>query len=218
MGKRGSTAAGATTGAAVKKAKSADGETSAVGNWVQSKISDKELDTAEKNGLLRHDPAEALAAGPEIIPRPPPGFRVMFIAFILRGLSFPPHPFLRGLIYVYGIQLHDLNPNTILHLACFVTLCECFLGIKPHWALWRRIFIIRRPLQFQTGGFSCQVRLDVPYFNLQTPENNPGWRTKWFYAKDKSPAGKNFRLEEFQAITDLRPRASWKHELSDEKL
>jgi hypothetical protein len=111
-----------------------------------------------------------------------------------------------------------LNPNTILHLACFITLCECFLGIEPHWALWRRIFIIRRPLQFQTGGFSCQVCPDVPYFNLQTPENNPGWRTKWFYAKDKSFAGENFGLEEFQAISDLRPRASWKHELSAEEL
>jgi hypothetical protein len=142
----------------------------------------------------------------------------MFIAFILWGLSFPSHPFLCGLLYVYGIQLHDLNPNTILHLACFVTLCECFLGIEPHWPLWRRISIIRRPLQFQTGGFSCQVRPGVPYFNLQTSENNPGWRTKWFYAKDRSSGGENFRLEEFQAITDLRPRASWKHELSAEEL
>jgi hypothetical protein len=142
----------------------------------------------------------------------------MFIAFILWGLSFPPHPFLRGLLYVYGIQLHDLNPNTVLHLACFITLCECFLGIEPHWALWRRIFIIWRPLQFQTGGFSYQVCPDVPYFNLQTPENNPGWRTKWFYAKDKSPAGENFGLEEFQAISDLRPQASWKHELSAKEM
>jgi hypothetical protein len=62
------------------------------------------------------------------------------------------------------------------------------------------------------------VRPDVPYFNLLTPENNPRWRTKWFYAKDKSPVGKDFGLEEFQAITDLRPRASWKHELSDKEL
>jgi hypothetical protein len=132
MPKRGSTATGAAAGAAAKKAKTAEGETPAVGNWVQSKTSERELDNAEKNGLLRHDPAETLAAWLEIIPRPPPGFQVMFIAFILRGLSFPPHPFLRGLLYVYVIQLHDLNPNTILHLACFVMLCECFLGIKPH--------------------------------------------------------------------------------------
>jgi hypothetical protein len=25
----------------------------------------------------------------------------------------------------------------ILHIACFITLYECFLGIEPHWALWR---------------------------------------------------------------------------------
>jgi hypothetical protein len=40
----------------------------------------------------------------------------------------------------------------------------------------------------------CQ---DVEYFNLQTPENNPGWSTKWFYARDKSSAGQSFGLEEF---------------------
>jgi hypothetical protein len=166
-------------------------------------------------GLLKNTLVELLAAGPEIVPRPPPRFRVIFIAFLLRGLSLPPHPFLRGLLFAYGIQLHDLNPSTILHIACFITLCECFLGIEPHWALWRRIFVIRRPL---TSGFSCQVRQDIPYFNLQTPENNPGWRTKWFYAKDKSSNGENFRLEEFQATVVLRPRVSWKHDLSDEEM
>jgi hypothetical protein len=218
MGKRGSTATGATASAAAKKAKTTDTDAFVIGNWVQSKIEGKDLDSVEKTGILKHDPAEALAADPEIIPRPPPGFRVMFLAFILQGLSFSPHPFFCGLLYAYGIQLHDLNPNTILHLVCFVRLCECFLGIEPYWALWHQIFIIRRPLHYQTGGFSCQVRLDVPYFNLQTPENNPGWTMKWFYAKDKSPAGKDFGLKEFQAITDLRPRVSWTHELFEEEM
>jgi hypothetical protein len=216
MGKRGSTAAGATAGAAAKKAKTADADTSVVGNWVQTKIGDKELSHTEKMGLLKNEPAESLAAGPEIVHWPPPGFRVIFLAFMLRGLSLPPRPFLRGLLFAYGIQLLDLNPNMILHIACFITLCECFLGIEPHWALWRRIFAVWHPLRYQTGGFSCQVRPDVPYFNLQTPENNPGWRTKWFYAKDKSSAGEDFGLEEFWATTILRPRVSWRHELSDE--
>jgi hypothetical protein len=173
MGKRGSSATGAAAGAAAKKAKMTDADTSVVGNWVQTKVGDKELSQAEKMNLLKNTPAESLAAGPEIIPRPPPGFRVIFIAFLLRGLSLPPHPFLRGLLFAYGIQLHDLNSNTILHIAYFITLCECFLGIEPYWALWHQIFIIRCPLQFQSGGFSCQVRPGVPYFNLQMPENNP---------------------------------------------
>jgi hypothetical protein len=157
MGKRGLTATGA-AGAAAKKAKTADADPPTIGNWVQTKFGDKELASAEKIGLLKNDVAEILIAGPEIIPRPPTGFRVIFLAFLLRGLSFPLHSFLRGLLFAYGIQLHDLNPNTILHIAWFVMLCECFLGIEPHWALWHRIFIIRRPLHYQTGGFSCQVR------------------------------------------------------------
>jgi hypothetical protein len=138
MGKRRSTAAGA----AAKKIKTADADPPTVGNWVQTKIGDRELASTEKVGPLKNDPAEVLAAGPEIVPRPPLGFWVLFLAFLLRGLSLPLHPFLRGLLFAYGIQLHDLNPNTILHIACFITLCECFLGIEPHWALWRRIFII----------------------------------------------------------------------------
>jgi hypothetical protein len=214
MGKRNSTAAGAATGAAAKKAKTADTDAPAVGNWVQTKVQEKDLQSAEKIGILKNDPAETLAAGPEIIPRPPAGFQVLFLAFILRGISFPPHPFLRGLLFAYGIQLHDLNPNTILHIACFVTLCECFLGIEPHWALWHQIFIIRRPLHYQTGGFSYQLRQDVEYFNLQTPENNLGWRTKWFYARDKPFAVQNFGLEEFRPTTVIQPQVSWAHELS----
>jgi hypothetical protein len=218
MGRRSSTVAGAATGAVAKKTKTADADGSIIGRWVQTKVGDKELSQADKMGLLKNAPAESLAAGPEIIPRPPPGFRVIFIAFLLRGLSLPPHPFLRGLLFAYGIQLHDLNPNTILHIACFITLCECFLGIEPHWAPWRRIFAIRHPLPFQTDGFGCQVRPDVEYFNLQTPKNNPGWRTKWYYAKDKSSDGENFELKEFQPTGVLRPRVSWRHDLSDEEM
>jgi hypothetical protein len=103
MGKRGSTTTGATAGAAAKKAKTADADTSVIGNWVQSKVGDKELSQAEKMSLLKNDPVESLAAGPEIVPRPSPGFRVIFVAFLLRGLSLPPHPFLRGLLFAYGI-------------------------------------------------------------------------------------------------------------------
>jgi hypothetical protein len=137
MGKRSSSAAGAAAGAAAKKSKTGDADTPIVGRWVQTKTGDKELSQVKKMGLLKNTSAESLAAGPEIIPRPPLGFRVIFITFLLRSLSLPPHLFLRGLLFAYRFQLHDLNPNTILHIACFITLCECFLGIEPHWALWR---------------------------------------------------------------------------------
>jgi hypothetical protein len=103
MGKRGSSATGATAGADAKKAKMADADTSVVGNWVQTKVGDKELSRAENMSLLKNTPAESLTAGPEIVPRPPPRYRVIFVAFLLWGLSLPPHPFLRGLLFAYGI-------------------------------------------------------------------------------------------------------------------
>jgi hypothetical protein len=41
------------------------------------------------------------------------------------------------------VQLHQLTPNSILHIACFITLCESFLGIDPHFLLWRALFWLR---------------------------------------------------------------------------
>jgi hypothetical protein len=62
------------------------------------------------------------------------------------------------------------------------------------------------------------VRPDIEYFNLRTPENNPGWRSKWFYAKDKPSVGQEFGLDEFRPTNILRPRASWAHELTEEEM
>ena len=38
-----------------------------------------------------------------------------------------------------GIQLHHLTPDSILHIAIFVQLCEAFLGIHPHFDLFRSL-------------------------------------------------------------------------------
>jgi hypothetical protein len=62
------------------------------------------------------------------------------------------------------------------------------------------------------------VRQDVEYFNLQTLENNPGWRTKWFYARDRPSTGQRFGLDEFRPTNVLRPWASWAHELTEEEM
>jgi hypothetical protein len=45
-----------------------------------------------------------------------------------------------------------------------------------------------------------------------------GWRTKWFYAKDKSSDGETFGLEEFQTTSVLRSRVSWRHDLLEEEM
>jgi hypothetical protein len=108
MGKRSSsvagTAAGAAAGAAKKaKTKATDADASPMGNWVQTKFLEKDWQYTTKIGILKNDPAEVQIARLEIIPRLPAGFRVLFFAFLLRGFSFPPHPFLCGLLFAYRI-------------------------------------------------------------------------------------------------------------------
>ena len=82
---------------------------------------------------------EALA---ENFPNPNKGERVCFVSFLLRGVGFPIHPYLRGLLEYYGPQLHKLMLGSILHIAGFVALCELFLGYEAHFDLWRNYFCL----------------------------------------------------------------------------
>jgi hypothetical protein len=73
-------------------------------------------------------------------------------------------------VYFYGVQLHQLMPNYILHIACFIMLCESFLGIDPHWGLWRKIFYLHRNASKEeihnVGGSIIVVRSDAQYFKF----------------------------------------------------
>jgi hypothetical protein len=103
-------------------------------SWVPSVFKQKDLEKAQANGLISADD-QVKFPSTERIPKPPSGFWVMFFDFLLRGLSLPAHEFLCGLLFIYGVQLHQLTPNSILHIACFITLYESFLGIEPHFLL-----------------------------------------------------------------------------------
>ena len=129
-----------------------------------------------KEGLL--PPPEKLvvrAPGKENIPVPLLGERVCFAEFLPRGFGFPLHDFVRGLLYAYGILIRDLVPNAVLHIACFMEMCECFLGISPRWALWKSIFLVR-PMARNgrtnpVGGVGFQVKTGCKYFSLKAVES-----------------------------------------------
>jgi hypothetical protein len=108
--------------------------TNASTNWVPSEFAQVNLTKAQKDGLIAEGD-QIIFPSTDRIPKPPSGYRVMFLTFLLRELSFPTHEFHRELLFVYGVQLHQLTPNSILHIACFVMLYESFLGIEPHWIL-----------------------------------------------------------------------------------
>jgi hypothetical protein len=99
----------------------------AVTSWVPSKFEESDLLKAQRDGFLIGG-AQVIFPSIKRIPKPPSGYRVMFLAFLLCGLSLLAHEFLHGLLFVYGVQLHQLTPDSILHIACFITLYESFLG------------------------------------------------------------------------------------------
>jgi hypothetical protein len=60
------------------------------------------LDKAKVDGLVSNKDSIIFPIT-ELIPKPSSGYRVMFLAFLLCGLSLPAHEFLHGLLYVYGV-------------------------------------------------------------------------------------------------------------------
>ena len=78
----------------------------------------------------------------EVKPRPKENEVVYFFHFHLLGFGLPAHSLLRWLLYYYGLHLHDLTPEVILHLSVFIMLCEGFLGTPTHHDLWRILFCV----------------------------------------------------------------------------
>jgi hypothetical protein len=61
-------------------------------------------------------------------------------AFYERGFGVPSHQFLCSLLLFDGLGLHQLTPSGILHMVDFMTLCETYMGIEPHFNLWSYFF------------------------------------------------------------------------------
>jgi hypothetical protein len=96
--------------------------------WIASAFVEMDLKKLKKEGFLA-EYVEVIFPHTEVIPVPPLGFRMMFLAFLLCGFSHPAH---HWAVVHYGVLLHQLTSNSLLHVACLITLCEAFLGINPH--------------------------------------------------------------------------------------
>ena len=68
-------------------------------------------------GYLTADIQHRLPAPGLIIPTPEPNESVVFVSHFLHGLGFTLDPFVRGLMFYYGLDFHDLAPDTILHIS-----------------------------------------------------------------------------------------------------
>ena len=117
-----------------------------------------------------------------------PGERLCFVPYLLRGVRFPIHPFLHGLLEYYGLQLHNFTPTSILHIAGYVALCELFLGCEAHFELWRKLFcLVPRNHEgsiFEVGGAEIWCIALTGYLSGTPKKASEEWPSEWFYIED----------------------------------
>ena len=147
------------------KGKGAVAEPTREEGWIGSKCSESDLETIVSAGLLAHKSViQWRPALGEDRPYENMGDVVAFTSYLERELGFPCSSFFSGLLRYYRIQLHHLTPNSFVHISIFVHLCEAFLGIEPHFELFRFLFHLKsQPNRFVldvVGGAGLQLRWD----------------------------------------------------------
>jgi hypothetical protein len=85
------------------------------------------------------------------------------------------HKFVCLLLQFCGLELYHLTPSAVLHIAAFVTLCDTYMGIEPHFNLQNYFFRIRLRLRVQSPcprgpnlGLSCRC---LPGMNVVLNSN-----------------------------------------------
>ena len=104
-----------------------------------SSVTEGHIKKLRKAGYLSNDIAHRLPEKGQLIPNPRPHERVVFRPHFLCGLGFPLHPFVRGLMFYYGLDFHDLAPNFVLHILAFIVVCEAFFCIRPQFGYGSRL-------------------------------------------------------------------------------
>ena len=150
-----------------------------------SSVTEGDIKKLRGAGYLAAKIAHRLPAAGQIVPTPEPYERVVFLHHFLRGLGFPLHPFVCGLMFYYGLDFHDLAPNFILNISAFIVVCEAFLRIRPHFGLWLKTLNIKpkvvRGQQAECGRAMVGKIPNVIWLEGSFMETIKGWQSTWFY-------------------------------------
>jgi hypothetical protein len=160
--------------------------------WEMSTEIEEQIQPVVDRGLLQ--PKAQVGWRPAVgeeFPTEGIGETVVFLAHIERGCGVPAADFLRGLLHFYRIELVHLVPNSITIISTFIHLCEAFLGITPHFHLWRHFFELKKTGKGAVVGsvsFMLCRNMKSEYIDLTLPDNTTAWRQGWFYLDNPAPA------------------------------
>jgi len=160
--------------------------------WKKSRSSTRSLNDLVGMGLLHSQELGGWRAPEgESFPDPRAGEIVVFEDFFKRGFGIPVYPFLQGLLLYYEIRICNLHPNSILLISTFIHLCEAYVGIEPHFDLFRYLFYLRKKGAVGgskiAGGVYLNLRDGMKNRYLNCPWNISltEWYKKWFYVREE---------------------------------
>jgi hypothetical protein len=111
--------------------------------WVRSTMTEAKIQALVDRGLLRPKAeVEWRAAAGEEFPSEDVKEQVVFASFFEHGFNLPAGDFFRGLLYYYRLELVHLVPNSVTVVSTFIHFCEAYLGIPPHFTLWRYFSVL----------------------------------------------------------------------------
>ena len=157
-----------------------------------SSITEEDITKIRVAGYLATSITNMLLAKGQVTPTPKSQERVVFLSHYVHGLGFPLHSFVRGLMFYYGLDFHDLAPNFILNILAFIAVCVASLRIKPHFGLWLKIFNVKPDIvglqQAECGGAMVGRMPNVTLLDGSFVETVKGWQSGWFYITEPRDA------------------------------
>ena len=160
--------------------------------WKKSRSSTRSLNDLVEMGLLHNQELNGWREPEgESYPDPRAGEIVVFDDFFKRGFGIPVHPFLQGLLLYYEIGIYNLHPNSILLISTFIHLCEAYVGIEPHFDLFRHLFCLRKKGAVGgskiPGGVYLNLHDSMKTRYLSCPWNTSltEWYKRYFYIREE---------------------------------
>ncbi|KAK1683397.1 hypothetical protein QYE76_044245 [Lolium multiflorum] len=136
-----------------------------------------------------------------VTPKPDSDERVLTKAWVERGLSLPCSEFFLSVLTTYGLQPHNICPNSYLLLSNFVTLCEGHLGIRPDIRLRKFFFRVKKETKDKAmvncGSMNFMLRPGRMYPPHSSHESVRYWNAGWFYVKNIPVPGVHEGLPKF---------------------
>ena len=88
-------------------------------------------------------------------------------------------------MFYYGLDFHDLAPDSFLHITTFIVMCEDFLRVTPHFGLWLKTFEVKPKMiegqHAACGGASIRKMTGAPWPKGSILEVSELWQHEWFY-------------------------------------